>query len=221
MNCGVDKQAIEQITKNVHNKKTKILIPCITVYRDFLGTPNEFSDSAEVFFEYIALHESQGQELKQRKDPVRSFMTSPIRETMLELAEKDYQESKSMVISDATELVFSATNPALFESVMSPELSVFEKAHILKQECRDTAEIFILSNHNNIEAVKAEAEKEAGETFADEHFRIIDTNTWLAENAFKNDEITQIILDIMEKKGKKEFKFGKYMIGVGEDSNRP
>ncbi len=90
----IDDNEIKQITENVHNQKTEIYIPCIKTYGDILGEENKFTDSAEIFFEYCALHKSQDVELKRRMKPVRVFRTSPIVEDLLEIANKEWEETK-------------------------------------------------------------------------------------------------------------------------------
>src|SRR3989338_697877 len=198
----VDVNQIEQIISNVHKKKTTIYIPCLKTYNDFLGEKNEFYDSVEIFFEYAALHKSKGIELKMRMDPVRIFRTSPISDALLEIARKDYEKNKSIGISNAVALVFGATDPHIFESVMHPQLSIFEKAIILKEECKDSANIVIISNDPNIDKFKRQAEEEGDKTFTDDDFIIINTNKWLEEMFVKKEdpEVTNVVLNILRKK---------------------
>ena len=91
-----DSSEIEQITNNIHRKPTDIYIPCITAYNSFLGKADKYSNSAEIFFEYCALHKSRGLELKQRKDPVRIFRTSPIQEKLIQIANEEYETNSSL-----------------------------------------------------------------------------------------------------------------------------
>ncbi|MBI2658278.1 hypothetical protein HYX08_06330 [Candidatus Woesearchaeota archaeon] len=200
----VDANEIEQITKNVHNAKTQIYIPCLKTYKDFLVEKNEFSDSAEVFFEYSAVHKSKGIELKQRKDPVRVFRTYPIQNVLHDAAVDDWQQNKSEALSRTVHLIFAGTEPPLFPSIMSPQLSIFEKALVLKEECKDTVEITLISNDERIEEIKDMAEKESKKEFSDSDFKIINTNDWLMDMFFKKQdaEVTNIFVTLLRYKGK-------------------
>ncbi|HLD78941.1 hypothetical protein A3A67_00755 [Candidatus Peribacteria bacterium RIFCSPLOWO2_01_FULL_51_18] len=194
---------IDQIKQNVHKKRTTIYLPCLKTYDNMLGVQNDFTDSAEVFFEYAAIHKSKGTELRQRTDPVRVFRTSPIQEVLHNVAIQDYAKNNSMIISRAVELAFSATDPPLFDSVMPPQISLFEKASILKEECGDSADIYIVSNDPKIMEIKKKAEQEAKKTFTDKDFRIINTQDWLKEkfSDTQTPEVASLVYQKLEKKG--------------------
>ncbi|MBI2655270.1 hypothetical protein HYX06_02490 [Candidatus Woesearchaeota archaeon] len=206
----VDSNEIEQITKNVHKAKTQIFIPCLKTFEDFLVNKNEFSDSAEVFFEYSALHKSKGVELKQRKDPVRVFRTYPIQNVLHESAIEDWETNKSVALSRTVHLVFAGTEPPLFPSIMPPQLSVFEKALVLKEECGETAEVTIISNDERIDSIKDKAEKESKREFTEQDFKITNTNDWLMGVYNKKDpEVMSIFFSLLELK--KQMKVGKVL----------
>ena len=204
MDGGVDNGELEQIKDNVHQKVSDVYIPCITVFSSFLGEKNEFSDSSEVFFEFASIHKSKGLELKQRKDPIRVFRTSPIQDLLQKIANENYEKNKNLNISKAVHLTFSSTEPPLFESVMLPELSIFEKASILKEECGEFANIIIISNHKKINDVKTQAEKESGRTFSQDEFSIINTNDWFEEmmNVKENSDVSKIFFNLLKKRKK-------------------
>src|SRR5262249_49385864 len=105
MNNHLDEAAIAQIKDNVHKKQVDIYIPCLRTYHDLLGmTDAPCFDATEVFFEFAAYHKSRSQELKQRKDPVRVFRTSPIADALLEIADDAYANTQNASIMRAVNL---------------------------------------------------------------------------------------------------------------------
>ncbi len=194
MVADIDANEIKQITENIYKKRAEIYIPCIKTYGDILGVENEFTPSAEIFFEFAAHHKSLGEELKQRENPVRVFRTSPIVEDLLDIANKEWEENKSDRIQSKIELVFSATDPQIFDSVMSSNLSIFEEAIILKEECKDSANIIIISNNPDIMEIKGRAEKESGKKLSEKDFKIMNTDDWLKWKIEQNDDVVKSIL---------------------------
>lgn len=209
--CDVDNHEIEQVTHNIHNCKTDIYIPCITTYDSFLGKPNKFSFSSQVFFEFASLHKSKGIELKNRKDPVKVYRTSPIQEVLRNIVETEYKTNKNNRISDAVSLVFSATDPPVFHSIMSPELSIFEKAIVLKEYCGNLANIIVISNHEKIGEVIKKAEIESHNSLPQD-IQIMNTDEWLEKNWQQNNDLIRMAINIMKKKSLQEVQFGNIII---------
>ncbi len=204
----IDSNELKQITGNIYDKKTEIYIPCLKTYGDLLGEENEFTNSTEIFFEFSAHHKSKYTELKNRKNPVRVFRTSPIVEDLLNIANKEWEENKSDRINAKIELAFSATEPQMFDSVMPSSLSTFEKANVLKEECGDSVKLIIISNNPKIDEIKKIAENEAGRTF-DNDFKIMTTDKWVKWRVEEDDKIVKEIL-FNQLLIKKEMKIGSH-----------
>lgn len=180
------------------NKKPKILIPCFKTIRDLLDPLSSMNFSTKVMFEIIAQEES-----KSTNQNMCAYRTSPIGNALMNIFDDLWAANANKSAKDALAMLYSALKPWTFESTLSVQESVFEKAKIFLQ---DMEEVTVISNDTNIEAARKSIIKQDA-NFDYGNINVQNTDTWLIEQLRnKNPTLALIITEKIKNRDSEFFK---------------